>query len=288
MDSASNPSHILVDNNNDDYEEDEYEYEEEEVYEDEEENEEEEVYEDEEENEEEEEDEDEDEDNGEEEEGEEASSNGISPNAEEAQGRGREDNGDFVVGISSQKRLATVTVDGKDSDIASCPICMEPWSSQGPHRICSLLCGHLYGRHCIEKWIRRCRNNIGKCPQCNEKCKLKDIIDIYAPQVVVVDDDLHKEVISLRAENEFLKMKGACGVSFSCGTLQQKVEILERKLAEMTEKHMQMDQTVAEILSYFHGSNLSHTIDDIAPSRAHAPSDSHGDHSPDQWHVVFF
>ncbi|XP_077220687.1 uncharacterized protein LOC143854547 isoform X2 [Tasmannia lanceolata] len=137
-------------------------------------------------------------------------------------GRGGDGNGDSVAGSSqkrapdsdsivgsSQKRMAIATVDGKNSDIASCPICMEPWSSQGPHRICSLLCGHLYGRYCIEKWIRQCKRNIGKCPQCNEKCNLKDIIDIYAPQVAVVDDDLHKEVISLRNENEFLKMENA-------------------------------------------------------------------------------
>ncbi|XP_077220581.1 uncharacterized protein LOC143854471 isoform X2 [Tasmannia lanceolata] len=138
--------------------------------------------------------------------GEEWSSGGISPNSEqeeEEEGRGGEDNDDSV-----GNAIAT-TVDVTDSDSASCTICMEPWSSQGPHRICCLLCGHLYGKSCIQRWIRQCRRNIAKCPQCNEKCKLKDIIDIYAPKVVVVNEDLQKEVFSLRGGNEFLKMQEA-------------------------------------------------------------------------------
>ncbi|PJF17720.1 RING finger and WD repeat domain-containing protein 3 [Paramicrosporidium saccamoebae] len=27
-----------------------------------------------------------------------------------------------------------------------CPICFEPWSSGGLHRVCSLRCGHLFGK----------------------------------------------------------------------------------------------------------------------------------------------
>ncbi|XP_077221270.1 uncharacterized protein LOC143854997 isoform X2 [Tasmannia lanceolata] len=158
MESGSKPSHILLDE--DDYQEEEYEEDEEEG----------EEVDGEEEEEEEGEEDGEEEQGQEEEEGEEedASSRGILPNADEAEGRGGEDNvdslagssqnkraGDSIAGSSSQKRMAISTVDGKDSDITSCLICMEPWSSQRPHRICSLLCGHLYGRYCIESWIRR-------------------------------------------------------------------------------------------------------------------------------------
>ncbi len=30
-------------------------------------------------------------------------------------------------------------------DEECCPICLEPWTSTGNHRICSLKCGHLFG-----------------------------------------------------------------------------------------------------------------------------------------------
>ncbi|XP_077220929.1 uncharacterized protein LOC143854716 isoform X2 [Tasmannia lanceolata] len=170
----------------------------------------------------------------------------ILPNVEQGEGSGVGDNGDFVLGTSlkragdsvegpSQKRMTMTIVDGNGSDIASCPICMEPWSSEGPHRICSLLCGHLYGRQCIEKWVRRFKYNIGKCPQCNERCKLKDIIDIYAPQVVVADPALHKEVISLRAENEVLKSES----KFKEHVLQE--------IAKINEKHANIEAEVKNL-----------------------------------------
>ncbi|KAF0989369.1 hypothetical protein HZS_5074 [Henneguya salminicola] len=32
-----------------------------------------------------------------------------------------------------------------DLDV-NCPICFEPWTNIGEHRICTLKCGHLFGR----------------------------------------------------------------------------------------------------------------------------------------------
>ncbi|GJN09359.1 hypothetical protein PR202_ga27360 [Eleusine coracana subsp. coracana] len=35
-------------------------------------------------------------------------------------------------------------------------ICMEPWTCNDAHRTCSIPCGHVYGRSCVEKWLNRC------------------------------------------------------------------------------------------------------------------------------------
>lgn len=50
-----------------------------------------------------------------------------------------------------------------DNDInLSCSICLEPWSSEGTHRLCCLPCGHLFGSTCINDYLYRC----AQCPQC--------------------------------------------------------------------------------------------------------------------------
>ncbi|XP_057839336.1 uncharacterized protein LOC131049309 isoform X2 [Cryptomeria japonica] len=57
-----------------------------------------------------------------------------------------------------------------------CSICMEPWNSNGEHQICSLACGHYFGRSCIRKWLEQNRvTNSRKCPLCFKKAKLRDI-----------------------------------------------------------------------------------------------------------------
>ena len=47
-------------------------------------------------------------------------------------------------------------------------ICLEPWTNSGRHRLCSLRCGHLFGRQCIDRWLAAGRV---KCPQCNAPAK---------------------------------------------------------------------------------------------------------------------
>ncbi|KAK9153890.1 hypothetical protein Sjap_001370 [Stephania japonica] len=96
---------------------------------------------------------------------------------------------------------------GAEREGVCCPICMEPWSSGDNHQISSLLCGHVYGLSCIEKWIRQCKKNNATCPQCGRKCKEKDIIKLYVSQISVADSDQQKKFLSLQSENEFLKTK---------------------------------------------------------------------------------
>ena len=62
--------------------------------------------------------------------------------------------------------------DDDDDDDALCSICFEPWCSSGPHQVSSLKCGHLFGKNCIEKWLK---GRGDRCPQCNAKAHKKEI-----------------------------------------------------------------------------------------------------------------
>ncbi|VAI25876.1 unnamed protein product [Triticum turgidum subsp. durum] len=57
---------------------------------------------------------------------------------------------------------------------------MDPWASYGAHRICCIPCGHVYGRSCLERWLRRGGNTSAKCPQCSERFKHRHIINLYS------------------------------------------------------------------------------------------------------------
>ncbi|XP_073000647.1 uncharacterized protein [Typha latifolia] len=93
------------------------------------------------------------------------------------------------------------------SSLPNCPVCLEMWKSEGPHRVCCIPCGHVYGRSCLERWLRQCSKKIGKCPQCSRKFRKKEIINLYAPLIVVPNDDLEKELLSLREKNESLSLE---------------------------------------------------------------------------------
>jgi len=47
------------------------------------------------------------------------------------------------VGLHSRVRIAWLPTDSAQS---RCPICFDPWTASGEHRIVSLACGHLFGK----------------------------------------------------------------------------------------------------------------------------------------------
>lgn len=135
---------------------------------------------------------------GEEDEGEEEGVDGV-----DGGGGGRGERGEN----SDSGKTYVVELDRSLSP--NCPICFEMWSSDGPHRVSCIPCGHVYGRSCLERWLNQCGKNTGKCPQCNRKFKKKEIINLYAPLIVASNDDLRKELNSLREKNESLKLERA-------------------------------------------------------------------------------
>eukprot|EP00048_Salpingoeca_helianthica_P007316 m.108937 g.108937 ORF g.108937 m.108937 type:complete len:598 (+) comp14294_c0_seq1:88-1881(+) len=87
--------------------------------------------------------------------------------------------------------------DGVD-DGQTCTICFEPWTNAGQHRIVALKCGHLYGKQCIEKWLK---GKGEKCPQCNARAKPADLRIIFAKSLKAIDNS-EKEAILRDLEKE--------------------------------------------------------------------------------------
>jgi hypothetical protein len=62
-----------------------------------------------------------------------------------------------------------------DDENEDCLICYENFTQTGEHRVVCLKCGHLFGKKCIEQWIKEKK----KCPTCNVVSQLIDIRVIY-------------------------------------------------------------------------------------------------------------
>ncbi|CAM9216700.1 unnamed protein product, partial [Hapterophycus canaliculatus] len=85
-----------------------------------------------------------------------------------------------------------------------CSICLDPWTSKGKHRICTLLCGHLFGQSCIERWLKERRS----CPQCGAKVGTKGsnrIIPLYLQNLVAKDTGELETARSLLEEEKRLR-----------------------------------------------------------------------------------
>ena len=102
----------------------------------------------------------------------------------------------------------------EDDDGAFCPICFEPWTNSGDHRISSLKCGHFFGRNCIERWLRSSGDD---CPNCNEKATKRDVRLHYVARLKAVDtadkdravkdlDKVKTELRALELEHNTLKV----------------------------------------------------------------------------------
>ena len=112
---------------------------------------------------------------------------------------------------------------------AVCPVCLDAWSDGGPHRICALrTCGHIFGKSCILKWLRKGRRGRakgkGKCPVCNKEAKEGDIVELYVPKgwlrsAVPWDGELEdlkgkldeERALRERAQEEVLELKDRLG-----------------------------------------------------------------------------
>ncbi|GMH09848.1 hypothetical protein Nepgr_011689 [Nepenthes gracilis] len=110
--------------------------------------------------------------------------------------------------LSSGSEGGSKELNQREIDDLSCPICMDPWTSDGEHAISCLPCGHIYGISCIKSWLQQ-RQNSGKCPQCNKDCNLHDIRRLYGPRIAVVDKKMQEKIRSLEARCASLELKNA-------------------------------------------------------------------------------
>ncbi|CAN6296869.1 unnamed protein product [Urochloa humidicola] len=138
---------------------------------------------------------------------------------------------------STRPRVSEVAAAGAAAETATtpnCPVCMEPWASQGPHRISCIPCGHVYGRSCLERWLTQRGNRSATCPQCSKRFKHKDIINLYAPEVAIPKNELEKEISYLRERND---------------SLEKKVLHHDKLFEEMTKRQIVMEKRIIDAVS---------------------------------------
>lgn len=99
-------------------------------------------------------------------------------------------------------------VEDEEESAEECPICFEPWTNSGPHRISSLPCGHLFGSKCIVRWLRKNNNNGSNngdsaCPTCKASVKAKDVRPLWVKRIKVMDEQERQQwVQAVKKERE--------------------------------------------------------------------------------------
>lgn len=113
--------------------------------------------------------------------------------------------------------------------VSECCICCCPWGNDGEHRIVSLPCGHLFGKNCIERWIKANKN----CPSCKVRVKLNTIRPIFTSVVAVLDNSNYesmKKSYQLEREQKIL--------------MEAKVATLELKRRQDKTRMEEMEQQI--------------------------------------------
>ncbi|KAL6642752.1 hypothetical protein ACP70R_020933 [Stipagrostis hirtigluma subsp. patula] len=131
---------------------------------------------------------------------------GSEGSGEGARGRG---GGGESRGSAAGNKAAASDGEAEGAHLPSCPICMSAWTADGAHRVSCIPCGHVYGRCCLEKWLLQCGKKKAPCPQCGKRYKQEYIINLYVPEIAVPNNDLEKQVWSLREKNESLEEQQA-------------------------------------------------------------------------------
>ncbi|KAF0310415.1 E3 ubiquitin-protein ligase RFWD3 [Amphibalanus amphitrite] len=117
-----------------------------------------------------------------------------------------------------------------------CTICFESWSNSGEHRIASLRCGHLFGKSCIERWLR---GREQRCPQCNAKACRRDVRVIFAKSLRVLDttdrDRAMEELDREREARRRLELDYAV-VQVKCQMKENQIEKLQAELRALRDR----------------------------------------------------
>lgn len=134
------------------------------------------------------------------------------------------------------------TQDGSESN-STCMICMEEWTIGSEHRVCCLKCGHMFGRSCIERWIREKGSN-AKCPSCNKAAKKPDLRDLWC-RTLRATDNTELSNLQQMLENERALRRSDSAVIFQknlrIDMLQADLEKLKRNLIEKDAKLVKLE-----------------------------------------------
>ncbi|XP_064611017.1 E3 ubiquitin-protein ligase rfwd3.L-like isoform X2 [Liolophura sinensis] len=135
--------------------------------------------------------------------------------------------------------LKPTSAEEDEDDADSCPICFEPWTNSGKHRLASLRCGHLFGQSCIEKWLR---GHGGKCPHCNAKAKRLDIRVIYAKSLKTLDTTERDRALEQVEKEKELRKKAELARAQARLHYQLAIEECNRLRSELDKARQQLQQ----------------------------------------------
>ncbi|KAI9264482.1 hypothetical protein BY458DRAFT_228430 [Sporodiniella umbellata] len=71
-----------------------------------------------------------------------------------------------------------------------CTLCEKVWTTQGAHRIVHLKCGDVFGKSCIDSYIRA----FGSCPLCGKHAAKKDTRVIWPTKMIHEDESEMKQL----------------------------------------------------------------------------------------------
>uniref|UniRef100_A0A0N4ZRI4 RING-type domain-containing protein n=1 Tax=Parastrongyloides trichosuri TaxID=131310 RepID=A0A0N4ZRI4_PARTI len=90
--------------------------------------------------------------------------------------------------------------------VVNCNICFQPFNSNGiSHIICTLLCGHIFGKSCLVQWFNSRSNNFS-CPICRKsivEMKTFEMVQLSRNELIKDYEDkikeLETEILNLRS-----------------------------------------------------------------------------------------
>lgn len=127
-------------------------------------------------------------------------------------------------------------------DNENCTICMDEWTVGGDHRVCCLNCGHLFGRKCIEQWIKE-KGGQAKCPICNKAAKKTHIRDLWVKSIKAIDNNEALE-LSKQLERERKNRKTDDALLYN---QRIKIEMLEEDVCKLKKAVIERDQTISKM-----------------------------------------
>lgn len=146
------------------------------------------------------------------------------------------------VGDKEDREQVAVDDDGQEETNSTCTICMEEWTIGSDHRLCCLKCGHLFGRSCIERWIKE-KAAQAKCPTCNKPAKKSDIRDLWCKAIKAFDNtELTHLQQALNNERKLRKTDSA--VIFSQNL---KIEVLHNQLEDLKKVVIDRNKKIARM-----------------------------------------
>jgi hypothetical protein len=115
----------------------------------------------------------------------------------------------------------------EDDESNTCQICLSVWSSHGLHQLCSLKCGHFFGRSCIERVLRDQGRTSRHCPLCNQPAKESDIRLHFAISSFSAKDASKEESLRQQLDQE---RAARISAEMSEGRVKIRLETAEKEL----------------------------------------------------------